>query len=48
MQILETVFYDDLLVNIFGGNVDAMTELLNLNIIRVKGNILKAYSPLYR
>lgn len=48
MVFIEVVYYDDVLVNIFGGNVEALTGLLNINILRVYKNRLMAYSPLHR
>ena len=47
-QLTDVVYYDDIVSNIFGGNVEAFTGLLNANLLRVTGNRVTAYSPLYR
>lgn len=44
----DIIAYDDLLFNVFGGNVNALNALLNTNLLRISGNGVTAYSPLYR
>eukprot|EP00026_Physarum_polycephalum_P003214 Phypoly_transcript_03224.p1 GENE.Phypoly_transcript_03224~~Phypoly_transcript_03224.p1 ORF type:complete len:663 (+),score=76.48 Phypoly_transcript_03224:508-2496(+) len=42
------VYYDDIVANVFGGNVELFTSLLSINILLVKGNRVIAYSSLHR
>eukprot|EP00026_Physarum_polycephalum_P003711 Phypoly_transcript_03725.p1 GENE.Phypoly_transcript_03725~~Phypoly_transcript_03725.p1 ORF type:complete len:736 (+),score=103.59 Phypoly_transcript_03725:134-2341(+) len=46
----DVIAYDDLLFNVFGGNVNALNALLNSNLVRISGSNggVTAYSPLYR
>jgi len=46
----DIIAYDDLLFNVFGGNVNALNALLNTNLVRISGSGsgVTSYSPLYR
>jgi len=44
----DVVYYDDIVANIFGGNVEAFNSLVQLNIFSVRQTRVTAYSRLYR